>query len=191
MRTYRPTRGLVVGAIGVVGSAIAGLVFGLDGFGTGSVLTCLCLWLFGWLVWVVMLWPRVLLGEREVWLVGSLRTTRLPAERIEHVAVKQYLQIKADGRKHISPVIGHSRAALGRSMREPLRGIEVTEGGRPLVLNEAERLRELIDQMAVTARRRPRPDVPPVTAAWNPLPLAVLAVLLAGLAATVLVRVLG
>ena len=191
MRTFRPTRGLFLGVTGILAAVVAGVLFAVMSWSAGSVELCLALWLFAWLLWVVLLRPCVRLGEREVWVGGSLRTARLPAERIESVSVRQYLKIEVGTdrrtRTYTCAAIGHSRRALGRATQEPLRGLVVDDHQRAAVVSQAERLRELVQELADAAHRRPREVVPAVRSSWDLLPVVVGIALLAGLAVAVTV----
>lgn len=187
MRTFRPTRGLFVGAIGVVACVAAGVLFVATSWSLASVQVCLVLWLFGWLIWAVLVRPCVRLGEREVHVVGSLRTALLPAERISTVSMRQYLVIEAGERSYTCAAIGHSRRALGRSYQDPLRGLVVDETGRASVASQAERVRELIEEAAAAARRRPRSPVPEIRSTWDRLPVGIALALVAALAVAAVV----
>jgi len=187
VRTYRPTRGLIVGAVGVAAALIVGLVALIGSPSRGSAEFCLALMLFAWAAWVVLLRPCVRLDERDVHVVGSLTTVEVPAEAIEHVTVRQYLSIDAGSRTYTCAGIGNSRRTLGRATQEPLRGLVVEEGGRTVIENQAERVRELIDQAARAARRRPRDPLPAIVRTWDRLPIGLLVGLLAALACVAVV----
>lgn len=187
MRTFRPTRGLFVGVVGMLAAGVSGAAFALSSWSSGSVELCLALWLFAWLLWVVLLRPCVRLGEREVWVGGSLRTVRLPAERIESVSVRQYLRIDTDERSYTCAAIGHTRRDLRAARQGSLRGLVVDESGRSSVSSQGERLRELIEEMARAAHRRPRAEVPIVSATWDRLPVLTGLALVVALAVAVAV----
>lgn len=187
MRTYRPTRGLVVGVVGAAAAVIAGAVFFVGSPSVGSAEMFLGLLVFAWVVWAALLRPCVRLGDRDVHVVGSVTTVQIPCERIEGVSVRQFLEIDTGERRFTCAAIGHSRRALSRATQVPLRGLVVEEGGRSRVESEAERLRELIEQSAAAAHRRPRRPVPPIARSWDRLPLLLLALLALGLVATVVV----
>ncbi|GAB2981396.1 hypothetical protein [Nocardioides montaniterrae] len=197
MRTYRPTRGLVVGALGAAAAVVLGVAFVIGSPSGTSAEVCCGLLLFAGVVWAVLLRPCVRLGERDVHVVGSLSTVQIPCEQIELVSAGQYLLIDTGDRRYSCAAIGHSRRELGRAGQTPMRGIAaaprvplrglVVEDGRARVESQAERVRELVEQAAAAAKRRPRKPVPPVTRSWDPLPIAVLTLPLIGLVATIVV----
>lgn len=187
-RVFLPTRGLVIGWIGVVVAVGFGLLLVATSPSRGGLLSALLLFGFGWLVWVVLSRPRVRVRNADIELVNSMRSTTIPGELVDTVRMRAYLELAVGDRRYICAAIGHKGKALVRGDADRARGLVTDEPGKaPYVDNPAVRVQEVLQETVDAAHRRPRPEPGGVRVHWDVIPLAVLALVVAAAVVTALV----
>ena len=123
----------------------------------------------GVLIWMVLLRPRVTAYADTLVLHNMASDTYLPLAGIESAAVRLTLHVWVDGRRHTCPGIGRSTRSMMRSQR---RGAGTTGDE-----DYASFVESTIEDLARSAKRDLRGDLPPVRREWAVRELGALAVL--------------
>ena len=119
---FRPTNGRVMGLLGLVACAGAGVAFALSGSETWAVSGVLGCLLAGVLIWASMLRPGVSASAAQLHLVTLFEHVDIPLASIESVEVRRYLLVRSGGKSYICP-------ALSRSLRKMVRSKLRWSGG--------------------------------------------------------------
>lgn len=157
---FKPTSGLFVGIVVVVGAVIVAALALLSPdevppeVGVGAILV-------GLLGWAFTLRPRVsLLGDFLI-LRGAVSTTLIPLGAIEEMAIRQVLAVRAGDRRYTSTAMGKSFTQLMKSNRRSAKEAQGRPGQKaPDFIEYVEdRIRQRInDALAKAGIRRGSPE---------------------------------
>lgn len=174
---FPPTSGRVVGVVAVLLCAtmlVYALVDGDNGFGAHVAWGAAFV---GVVAYAALLRPAVRVESGALVLRNMLDTHVLPLARVDEVAVRQVLAVRAGEKRYVSPAIGTS---FLRTIR-PRTDASVTG------LTYPEYVRDRILHLADGARRRAADDVPAVRRVWAWPEIAGLVVTAVGLVVAVAV----
>lgn len=152
---FRPTSGRGVGTLGIVGALVVAGYVGYAERSVPGVRIALGAALVAAGVWAVLLRPRASVRDGTLVLRHALSDTHIPLARVEGVRLRSFLQVWADGRRHIC-------TGIGRSTRSQLMGREGGDYGDFVVA----RISGLSEEARRAAERTPQAAVPPVRRHW-------------------------
>lgn len=197
---YTPTSGTASGWIGLAIAGVFVVAVLVSDHSIGGVRFALAALLFGLLLWCYMLRPRVTIGGTDVDLRNAFSTWHVPLVDVRSVSVRAVMMVSTDERRYDGVAIGRPARTLLRGNQQRTRFM-ATPGRTMRLPNEPESTRSprtQLDANAVAdlaveqilfgadqARERGQQSRP-VTRSWAVPELAGLAVLVVGLAVSLI-----
>ncbi|MGD9960327.1 hypothetical protein [Nocardioides sp.] len=105
---FKPTNGRVVGVLGLLVALGLIVLLASDGLRGADVPVILGIAFGAVLVWAAIVRPRVGVSREVLVLHNLASTVTIPLISIEQLVIRQFLEVRVEGQRFVSPAVGRS-----------------------------------------------------------------------------------